>query len=201
MKIEEYIKNYLTSKNEIAHATNIKEISLKIYYALREIFPTNQMLIFNNFHKLISYSALLHDIGNILSTPLSKAHNKVGAKLILENKIDDLSETETKIVALCVRYHRGPKPKEKHKKYASMNQKDKDTIKTISSILRLADSLDANHVQNVQNILLAYDFNQCVLTLNPRVNIMLNRGIKRVFDKKKALFEEVFKLKVCLKND
>ena len=35
MKIEEYIKNYLTSKNEIAHATNIKEISLKIYYALR----------------------------------------------------------------------------------------------------------------------------------------------------------------------
>ena len=46
-----------------------------------------------------------------------------------------------------------------------------------------------------------YDFDKCTLTLDPGINIIFNKGIKRVFDKKKTLFEEVFKLKIYLKND
>ena len=86
-------------------------------------------------------------------------------------------------------------------KLKNLREKDKNTVKVISSILRLADSLDCNHLQSVQNILLTYDFNKAVLTLNPQVNIIFNKGIKRVFDKKKTLFEEVFKTKIYLEND
>ena len=201
MKVEEFLKNYLTSKSDLEHAKHTKEISLEIYFNLKEIFPNNHLLNFENAEKLISYSALLHDIGTNLSISLLKPHNKVSAKLILENKIDDLTIEQTKIVALSARYHRGSKPKEKHKHYSPLNQKEKNTVKVISSILRLADSLDCKHLQNVQNIMLTYDFNKAVLTLNPQVNIIFNKGIKRVFDKKKTLFEEVFKTKIYLEND
>ncbi len=202
MKIEEYLRNYLNSKNDFYHAQQVERLSLEIYSKLKRIFPQNHLLNFQNAQTLISNSALLHDIGTFLSISLFKPHNKVGAKLILENKIDNLNDKETKIIALCVRYHRGSKPKEyKHKLFKTLDEKDKNTVKVISSILRLADSLDSNHLQNIQNIILTYDFNQSALTLNPCINIMFNRGIKRVFDKKKALFEEVFKTNIYLKND
>ncbi len=202
MKIEEYIKNYLTSKKDLAHARYVQTVSLKLYFELKKIFPDNPLLDFENHQKLISYSALLHDIGAVFSISLLKPHNKVGAKLILENKIDNLEDLQTKIIALCVRYHRGSKPKEnKHRMFSTLNEKNRNIVRVISSIIRLADSLDCNHLQNAQNILLTYDFNKCALTLNPQVNIIFNRGIKRVFNKKKALFEEVFKTKISLKND
>ena len=202
MKIEEYLRNYLNSKSDLAHAKFVENKSLELYTKLKKIFPKNHLLNFEKAEKLISSAALLHDIGALLSTPLLKSHNKVGAELILENKIDDFNDTETIITALCVRYHRGSKPKEhKHKIFASLNQKNKNTIRVISSILRIADSLDYNHLQNIQNIILMYDFDKCTLTLDPGINIIFNKGIKRVFDKKKTLFEEVFKLKIYLKND
>ena len=202
MKVEEYLKNYLPSKKDLEHAKYVEQISLKIYRDLLKIFPNNSLLYFKNAEKLISYSALLHDIGAFLSTSLFKAHNKIGAKLILENKIDDLSNEEVIITALCVRYHRGSKPKEyKHKKFNALSEKNKNIVKVISSIIRLADSLDFSHMQNAQNIILAYDFANSLLTLNPKINIIFNKGIKGAFNKKKTLFEDVFKVKICLKND
>ena len=200
MKVEEYLKNYLNSKNGLAHAKHVEEISLKIYTDFRNIFPKNDLLDFKNAQKLISYSALLHDIGTFLSPSLLKPHNKVGSKLVMENKIDDLSEKETEIVALCIRYHRGSKPKKNHRKFNVLDEKSKNTIKAISSILRLADALDGMHLQNVENIVLTYDFDESILTLQAQTGIINSRGIKGVFDKKKALFEDFFKLKICLKD-
>ena len=202
MRVEEYIKNYLTSKTAIEHSKHTQILSLKIYHELRKIFPKEPLLEISNAEKLISYSALLHDIGAFLENSSIKAHNKTGAKLILENKIDDLDENETKIVALCVRYHRGSKPKKhKHKLFSKLNEKDKNTTRVISSIIRIADALDCNHIQNIENIIPVYDFDNRALILNPGINIMFNKGIYEVFNKKKTLFEDVFKIKICLEND
>lgn len=202
MKIEEYIKNYLNSKGAIEHSKHVEFLSLKIYNELKKIFPHKKILQFENAQKLISYSALLHDIGTFLEYKTLKAHNKAGCKLVLENKIDGLSENETKTVALCIRYHRGSKPKEhKHKLFQELEQKDKNKVRVISAILRIADALDSNHMQNVENILLTYDFTCSALILDPCINIMFNKGVYEVFNKKKTLFEDVFEFKICLQNE
>ena len=44
MKVEEFLKNYLTSKSDLEHAKHTKEISLEIYFNLKEIFPNNHLL-------------------------------------------------------------------------------------------------------------------------------------------------------------
>ena len=202
MKVEEYIKNYLTSKNALEHSKHTQKLSLQFYCELKKIFPKEPLLEFDNAKKLVSYSALLHDIGTFLENSSGRAHNKAGAKLILENKIDDLDENETKIVALCVRYHRGSKPKEhKHKLFSKLSEKDKNITRVISSIIRIADALDCNHIQNIENFIPAYDISNRALILNTDVNIMFNKGIYEVFNKKKTLFEDVFKIKICLGND
>lgn len=203
MKIEDYIKNYITSKDELEHANYVSNLSLKLYSELNKIFPENQFLKFDNAQTLISYSALLHDVGNFFGgLNAKKPHNKTGAKLVLENKIDNLKEDEVKIIAASIRYHRGSKPKDgKHKLYSSLKQEDKNTVLLIASIIRIADSLDRFHMQTAQNIVLTYDFDNRILTLNPGVNITFNGEIKRVFNKKKTLFEDVFRLKIYLKNE
>ena len=202
MSDEEYIKNYLNSKGAIEHSKHVEFLSLKIYNELKKIFPHKKILQFENAQKLISYSALLHDIGTFLEYKTLKAHNKAGCKLVLENKIDGLSENETKTVALCIRYHRGSKPKEhKHKLFQELEQKDKNKVRVISAILRIADALDSNHMQNVENILLTYDFTCSALILDPCINIMFNKGVYEVFNKKKTLFEDVFEFKICLQNE
>ena len=203
MKVEEYLKNYIKSKSSLEHAFCVKNLSLKIYDDLKKIFPDNHLLDFENAHKLIEASALLHDIGTFFGGVTAlKPHNKTGAKLVFENKIDGFEENELKVVCASIRYHRGSKPKEgKHRLFSSLEQKDKNKVLVISSVLRLSDALDKLHMQSVRDIILTYDFDSSALTLNPGINIMFNRGIKRVFNKKKTLFEEVFKLKICLKND
>ena len=202
MRVEQYIKNYSMSKNDIEHFKHVENISLKLYSELIKIFPTNPILKIQNAQKLISYSALLHDIGAFLEYKTQKPHNKAGCKLILENKIDDLCEEETKIVALCIRYHRGAKPKEgKHKLFQSLNNEDKNKVRVISSIIRISDALDSNHTQSVENIHLTYDFKQSLLILNPCNNIIYHRGVYEFFNKTKTLVEDVFKVKICLQND
>lgn len=203
MKVEEYIKNYITSKKGLRHAYFVRDLSLKIFNDLKKIFPENTLLDFKNSEKLISCSSLLHDIGNFF-TGLNalKPHNKTGAKLILQNGIENLDENELKVVAASIRYHRGSKPKEnKHKLYSSLSKADKNKVLVISSIIRLADALDDYHLQAVENIILKYDFSLRALTLKTGVNIMFDKGIKRVFDKKKTLFEDVFKIKISLVNE
>ncbi len=203
MKVEEYIKNYITSKKGLRHAYFVRDLSLKIFNDLKKIFPENTLLDFKNSEKLISCSSLLHDIGNFF-TGLNalKPHNKTGAKLILQNGIENLDENELKVVAASIRYHRGSKPKEnKHKLFSSLSKADKNKVLVISSIIRLADALDDYHLQAVENIILKYDFSLRALTLKTGVNIMFDKGIKRVFDKKKTLFEDVFKIKISLVNE
>lgn len=200
MRFEEYIKNYITSKKGIEHAYFVKNTSLKIFKDLKKILPDNTLLNFENSEKLITYCALLHDIGNFFTGLNSlKPHNKTGAKLVLENGIEDLKENELKIVAASIRYHRGSKPKEaRHRLYSSLAKADRNKVLVISSLIRLADALDRGHMQTAENIVFKYDFDTRTLTLNTDINIMFNKGIKQVFDKKKTLFEDVFKVKVCL---
>lgn len=198
MKICNYFKNFKPTDSQREHAKCVEKLSLNIFNQLKNF----QELNFDNAEKLISYSALLHDIGNYISNKkIKQPHNKTGAKLILENKIDDLNESETKIVATAVRYHRGSHPKEgKHKLFSTLDENEKDTAAKIASIIRIADALDFNHNSLIDNLILSIDYDKQTLTIKTEINIMFNVGLYESFKKKKTLFEKVFGLKVYL-ND
>ena len=120
MRLEDYTKNYITSKQGLKHACFVRDLSLKIFQDLKNALPNNTLLDFENSEKLISCASLLHDIGNFF-TGLNalKPHNKTGAQLVLQNGIENLDENELKIVEASIRYHRGSKTKEnKHKLFS-----------------------------------------------------------------------------------
>lgn len=183
MKLEDYKKKYL-KKEDIRHAQRVKILSLKLFRELIEFFP-EKLSKFSTQKKMLEIAAELHDIGSFIEYELEAPHNKIGAKLILSDGIDELDEVQTLVVAALVKYHRGKDPCEGHKIFSKLNEAQKDMVLVFAAILRLADALDCEDFELEQR---ADGF-----TIKP-----VTAPAKIFFNKKKKLFEEIFETKIEL---
>ncbi len=180
----EISKKYWT---DIDHAEKVGKLALDLFDGLIKL------------HKLgihercwLECAAVLHDVG------LSKAqknHHKKSAQIILNDIELPFTSEDRRIIANIARYHRKALPKEKHYYLATLNTKTLQKIKILASLLRIADSLDYTHQSIVAEIIINIG--------NKRVTIKCLSKIKptleeQAFNKKKNLFEKVFKKKVGL---
>lgn len=183
MKLENYKKNYF-KKEDIRHAQRVKTLSLKLFRELTEFFP-EKLNRFSAQKNLLEIAAELHDIGSFAEHELEAPHNKIGAKLILSDGIDELDETQTLVVAALVKYHRGKNPHGEHKIFSKLNKAQKDMVLVFAAILKLADALDCEDFELEQG---TEGFIIKPVTVPTKV----------FFNKKKKLFEEVFETKIEL---
>jgi len=98
---------------------------------------------------LLNCAALLHDIGWCEG---GKAHHKTAMRLILADTTIDLDERERAIVACVARYHRGAMPRERHKRFAALDDGDQRTVWLLAGMLRVADGLDYTHGSLVRDV-------------------------------------------------
>ncbi|MBR1977744.1 HD domain-containing protein [bacterium] len=193
MQIDEYIKNYYKSSSLIEHVKQVEKFSVEI---LEKIIENKEFEYLAKTKKYLSTGSILHDIGNLIQEEIGGKHNKIGAKLILENGIENFSEEETKIISCLVRYHRGKKPKEKHKIYSSLNEASKNITKALSGILQVADMLDFEHFCFIEKINIEYNIGKNIFEIRTIPEISKINGFEKIFEKKKALFEEFFNLEL-----
>ncbi len=130
---EEMFKKF--GKNE-EHAKQVEEYAEKIFDALNE-----KICSFSSREKeYLKTAAFLHDIGYFID---KKSHHKHTCSLILNNDLQDFNDDEKKIIANIARYHRSSLPDEnKHKNYALLTEEQKQLVKKLGSILRIADGMD-----------------------------------------------------------
>jgi exopolyphosphatase/guanosine-5'-triphosphate,3'-diphosphate pyrophosphatase len=98
---------------------------------------------------LLQVAALLHDIGIYVSL---RAHHKHTQYLIASSQIFGLSDEETNIVANITRYHRRALPQDTHLPYVALDRQDRLIVNKLAALLRLANALDAEHLQKVQDL-------------------------------------------------
>ncbi len=200
MEFEDFIKNYLRQSSQIDHGMFVKKLSLKLFHKLKEFFPELNELDNKEDIKLLEYGAALHDIGVCFEKKLDRAHHKIGRDLILENGIAGLDDVSNLIVANIVRYHRKSMPDiQKHKYYRMLNNDKRKVVCIFSSLVRLADALDYNHFNMVDDFELKYDKTSRILTIILSINIMLNIGFKELLEKKKELLEKTLNIKVLFR--
>ena len=111
---------------------------------------------------LLYCAGLLHDIGYVEGY---WGHHKTAYRLIMEADLPGLTEREVRIVANVARYHRGARPKLKHKGFAALDADDRELVETLSAILRLADGLDRSHTDAVRDLEVWLDGDELVLLL------------------------------------
>jgi exopolyphosphatase/guanosine-5'-triphosphate,3'-diphosphate pyrophosphatase len=137
-------------------------------------------------------AAIMHDVG------LSKGrggHQKESAKLILNDTQLPFTSRERRIIASIARYHRKDLPNQKHYNLKSLNRQTVNTIKILSSLLRVADSLDYTHQSNVKTLDFKVGTKKISVICACETESMLEQ---QAFNKKKDLFERTFRKKLVL---
>ena len=92
----------------------------------------------------LEYAALMHDLGVHISYP---RHHRHSYYLIKNGDLRGFEPDEIEVIALVTRYHRRGTPKKTHEEYAQLPAGLRRTVRILSSILRVAESLDRSHAQ------------------------------------------------------
>ena len=66
------------------------------------------------------------------------------------------NDNEIEIIANIARYHRKSSPKQKHEGFDRLSSKDKDKVRKLAGILRIADGFDRGHNSVVKDIELEF---------------------------------------------
>ncbi len=104
--------------------------------------------------ELLESGALLHDVGYLID--YSK-HHKHSYHLILHSGMPGFAHRELQIVANIARYHRRSKPKSSHENFSRMEKPDREVVRRLAGILRIADGLDRAHSQAVRAVRVEVD--------------------------------------------
>lgn len=124
------------------HSIQVCRLALKLFDDLR---PWHNLT--ERERELLEYAALTHDIGYHIS---HKKHHKHALYLIMNADLKGFQQDEIEIIANVARYHRRSTPKARHSHFDVLNPTQKQTIRALSGILRVADGLDRSHFQNVK---------------------------------------------------
>lgn len=142
----------------------------------------------------LEYAALLHDIGYSIHY---RGHHKHAFYLITNANLDAFDQREIEIIAHVARYHRGATPKPHHPTLAPLKPWQQKTIRKLTALLRVADSLDRTHASRVTEIYAAIrDKSVDIEVLSPYdVELELEGAREQA-----AFFEKVFGRKLRLRQ-
>jgi len=98
---------------------------------------------------LLEVASLLHDIGLFLGL---RGHHKHSLYLLEASEIFGLSRDDMQVVGNIARYHRQGLPHKAHPSYSRLHRADRVRVNKLAAILRLANALDADHLQKIQDV-------------------------------------------------
>ena len=171
------------------HALNVADLSVLLFRALRREFhldPRHELLL--------RLAALLHDIGAFIS---DRSHHKHSMYLIGNSSIFGLSREDMALVSLIARYHRRALPSLAHPEYAALDRYKRITVSKKAAILRVADALDRNHLQQITAPSVTVGKDEIVITVDGAEDLTLER---LALKEKGPLFEEVYGMKIVLRE-
>jgi exopolyphosphatase/guanosine-5'-triphosphate,3'-diphosphate pyrophosphatase len=124
-----------------AHARDVARLSLQLF---DELAPMHQLPAASR--PWLEAAALLHDIGHAIN---HQRHHKHTHYLILNADLPGLSDRERRLVACIARFHRRSPPDPAHEAMEGLTPSEVRIVRKASTMLRIADSLDASHNQPV----------------------------------------------------
>ncbi len=171
------------------HSEHVAMIAEVFFENLRE-----QMGLRKSELLYLTLSAYLHDIGMSVS---NRSHHKHSEYMISALNLFRLTDEEIKIIACVARYHRKSTPKESHLLFKSLPLEKQILVQKLSSILRVANSLDASHMQKIEKIEFGSGRREhTVINMKVKDNFIFE---KHEFYEKAMVLEEIIGNKILLK--
>jgi exopolyphosphatase/guanosine-5'-triphosphate,3'-diphosphate pyrophosphatase len=97
----------------------------------------------------LEYAGIMHDLGVHISY---EKHHRHSYYLVKNGDLRGFDPQEIEVMALVTRYHRQATPKKSHEGYVDLPGALRRTVRTLASILRLAEGLDRSHSQPLSGV-------------------------------------------------
>jgi exopolyphosphatase/guanosine-5'-triphosphate,3'-diphosphate pyrophosphatase len=98
---------------------------------------------------LLEAAARLQDVGYLINYD---QHHKHSYHMILNSRLAGFKPADLEMIANIARYHRGSEPKKKHENFARLSKCDRDRVRKLAGILRIAGGLDRSNSRQVQAV-------------------------------------------------
>lgn len=134
--------------HDISHGENVRRLARTIFDQLRDVHGMP-----DDLGVVLEVASLLHDVGEVVNT---RSHHKHSEYMIRWGRIPGLKSPYRELVAVLARTHRkSPPDLEKHVMYADLPRNLQQPARKLAAILRLADGLDTEHRQSIEDIVVS----------------------------------------------
>lgn len=172
------------------HGRQVADLCLQFY---RELQPEHMLP--QRDELLMHVAALLHEVGLFVN---NRSHHKHSMYLIMNSDLFGLSRHDMLMIGMVARYHRRATPQVYHEGFATMDRDDRLAVSKMAAILRVADALDRNHMQQVRDLRFTREPGRFTVWVRDVEDLTLER---LALKEKGSMFEEVYGMKVVFRTE
>jgi exopolyphosphatase/guanosine-5'-triphosphate,3'-diphosphate pyrophosphatase len=152
---------------DATHARNVATLSLRLFDELK-----SETGLSERDRLLLEVAALLHDVGIFIAL---NGHHKHSFYILSSCEIFGLTQDDMQVVANVARYHRRSLPQKTHQGYIALDRDRRVDVMKMAAILRVANALDADHMQKVANVRILRDEEPWVLETEGAGDLTMER--------------------------
>ncbi len=173
--IEDFSRQVLASaaalgekyRYDASHAANVAHLSTVLFDQLHAEHGLG-----GRARLLLEVAALLHDIGAFVSL---RGHHKHAQYVLSAAEIFGLSREDMAIISNVARYHRRAAPNKSHQPYMALDSEARIVVSKLAAILRVANALDADHLQKIRDVRLLHEGDHWVLEVHGAGDMTIER--------------------------
>jgi exopolyphosphatase/guanosine-5'-triphosphate,3'-diphosphate pyrophosphatase len=151
---------------DLKHANRVSALALSLFDQTKNLHGLSK-----RDRLLLELAALLHEVGNFIGIA---GHHRHSYYVISQTPILGLSDAEVEVVANIARYHRKAPPDPSHEGYRALDDRDRDRVRSLAALLRIADALDHDHRQRVAAVRVKARGDELRLVLKTRGDVSLD---------------------------
>ena len=164
-----------------AHTRHVADLALRLFDQTTSLHGLGE-----RDREMLEFAALLHDIGQHVSR---KGHHRHAAYLVENGELRGFDPAEVAFLATLVRHHRRGEPKSTEARYAALDDVDRERLRKLAALLRVADGLDRGRRGGVDDLRAFVGADLVVIRLVVHDDAELEMwGARR----RRELFEKVF---------
>ena len=132
-------------EEDLTHASHATDLALGLFDALEALHGYGDAE-----RNVLEAAGLLHNVGRFIA---HAAHHKHSYYLIRHSEhLAGFNEHELELIAQVARYHRKSNPRPKHEEFAALDDADRQRVRVLAGVLRIAIGLDRTYQRAVQGV-------------------------------------------------
>jgi exopolyphosphatase/guanosine-5'-triphosphate,3'-diphosphate pyrophosphatase len=135
---------------EKAHSEHVARLALSLFDQFREesdLIPGLGSV--KDERVILEAAALLHDVGMLVEY---RRHHRHSQTIIRHADLHTWGARQVELLATIARYHRKAAPCLEHPEFEALTEQERQLVRRLAGLLRVADGLDRSHALNVQSV-------------------------------------------------